>query len=651
MMKKYNVRKMLITTLSVVTLGLMVNGTMAVKPLDGEVVVNAANPMPTPTEFAMVEGASVRTVENAGIRFSTILSKTWIDGLSAEGKEIEVGTIVIPASKLTDTTDANFNVSTENVQTYVHTTDKWLAVDNDYYKVNAVLSDIPDAELATKIAAKSYVKINGEVYDYADAQTRSIAQVAYAAKEDGNEAEYLTTVLDTTIADIDVAWSVAEGNYVALPVGGEMQLTVTSTAKEGVTLTETPNLADFGLAFKEGQEGDALLNITDDGKVTAKAGGETKTANIVASAAGKEAGLNVKVTSAETTKIEDNFYGTQNEAGDNLFVSRYDPIAAATPAKNYEAGYIADGNSSMRVRLNKYSGSGGMIKFNVGVDGVQENNIDDLFERGATSLSFEIYVRTHDDAAPDLYYTFNSSRPTNATTEKGTLFAKSWNSITITKADYEGAVNNGTFYFSMFTKATKIDYIYDLYFDCFTVQGTLDSMPEPTVNSDLEEHFTNGNTSNDGDEYFICGVSNGPASGITKNTAVAYILDGESSWEWKLKNNSKVNGLCCMSMGMGSAYNIDTILNTAGVESVSFQVYSTCKTDLYWGIASGRITTGTKVLTKGAWTTVTITKADIEGLSKAYFSICTQDGTNMGAGLSTSTYFSLYFDDIQINYT
>ncbi len=650
-MKKMNVKKMLVATLSLATLGVAASGLVTIAPVSEGVVASAESAKPTPATFEMIEGASVRTTAPSGIRFSTYLNKAWIDGEIAAGKTVEVGTLVIPASKLADTTDANFNVDTANVLKYTHDQATQWITDGDYYKVNAVLSDIPNEELATKIAAKSYVKINNVVYDYADAQTRSIAQVAYLAKESGNEAEYLTTVLNTTIADIDVAWSVAEGNYVALPVGGEMQLTVTSTAAEGVTLAETPNLADFGLAFKEGQEGDALLNITDDGKVTAKAGSEKKTANIVASAAGKSAGLNVKVTHAETTNIEDNFYGTQNVAGDNLFVSRYDPIAAATPAKNYEAGYIADGNSSMRVRLNKYSGSGGMIKFNVGVSGVQENNIDDLFERGATSLSFEIYVRTHDDAAPDLYYTFNSSRPTNATTEKGTLFAKSWNSITITKADYEGAVNNGTFYFSMFTKATKIDYIYDLYFDCFTVQGTLDPMPEPTFNSDLEEHFTNGNTANTGDEYFICGVSNGPASGMTKNTVAAYVLDGDSSWEWKLKNNSRENGLCCISTGTGSEWNIDTILNTDGVESVSFQVWSTCNTDLYWNIASGRITTGTKVLTKGAWTTVTITKADIEGLSTAYFSICTQDGTNMGAGLANTTYFSLYFDDIQINYT
>ncbi len=654
-MKKMNAKKLFVATLAVATLGVAVSGA-AILTAPESVTASAASETPTPATFEMVAGASVRTVDNSGIRFATYVNKAYV-----EGKTVEIGTLVMPNAMLTDLSDANFNETTPNVLKYVHTQDKWME-DGNYYKVNAVLSEIPDAELATTIAAKSYVKIDGQTIYATNPQTRSIAQVSYMAKEDGNEAAYLTTVLDTTIADIDVKWGTVEGNYVALPTDGEMQLTVTSTAKEGVTLTETPNLADFGLAFSEGQEGDALLNITDEGKVTAKAGGEGETANIVVKAAGKSAGINVKVTAAEKTTLEENFFGTKNEAGDNLFVSRYDPIAAATPAKNYEAGYIADGDSSMRVRLNKHnSHTGGMIKFNVGVDGVQENNIDDLFARGATSLSFEIFVRTHDDAAPDLYYAFTSSRPTNATTEKGTLFAKSWNSITITKADYEGAVSNGTFYFSMFTKESKFNYIYDLYFDCFTVQGTLEPMPEPTFNSELEENFFSGtNDSANGTDSFISYTTWSPSwtdSGtipFEKNTNTAYILDGESSWEWKVKSNASVNCMIGIS-AKGKAYNLDTILNTDGVASVSFQVYNGSANDLYYQISNtGRITTGTKVLAKNDWTTVTITKADLANLDTSkvvYFGICSLDGTSKMVVSGTAKYFSLYFDDIQINYT
>ncbi len=660
-MKKMKVKKLFVATLAVATLGVCAGGVAAVST--DYVVANAQTEIPTPDTLAMREGASVRTVDNSGIRFSTYVKKSWIGE-----QTVEIGTIVIPQSKLTDSgtdgklDDTDFNVTTKGVLKYTHEKAKWID-EGDYYKVNAVLSGIPDAEFATTLAAKSYVKI-GETYHYAaNPQTRSIAQVSYKAQQAGEAAQYLTDVLDKTIADIDV---MMEGhvdtykldgtmtdhvmNYVAVPVGGEGQLTVTSTPAGGITLKETPNLADFGLAFSDIND---LVNITDEGVVTSK-GEITGEERITVSAAGKSVYIDVKVTPAETNELEAKFYTTQN-ATDSLMKAAYDPFRGDKNVpdirQTYDADYVKDGESAWRLRLGTSNTAGtthygGMLGFNVGQG--KDWQIDTVFNNGAESVSFKVYLRKHADSSPALYYTFNNER-INANnianyTESRMELKEGWNDITIDKQTYAAGLNGGTtFYFNVFAEEQIGKNQYDLYFDSFTV-----AQSEPTENSDLEKNFTNGNTSNDGDEYFCCGVQNGPASGMTKNTNAAYIVDGDSSWMWTLKSGSKPNGIWRMSTGNGQ-YNIDTILNTAGVESVSFEVFSTCKTDLYWNIATGRITSGTKVLKKSDWTTVTITKADIEGFSKPYFAICSLDGTsNMNAVSGTNFY--LFFDNFQINY-
>ncbi len=657
-MKKMNVKKMLVATLAMATLGVAASGLVTIAPVSEGVVASAESAKPTPATFEMIEGASVRTTAPSGIRFSTYLNKAWIDGEIAAGKTVEVGTLVIPASKLTDTTDINFNVDTANVLKYTHDKATQWIMDGDYYKVNAVLSEIPDEELATKIAAKSYVKIDNVVYDYADAQTRSIAQVAYLAKESGNEAEYLTEVLDTTIASISVSWNTLDSNYVALPVGGEGQLNVSSTAAEGVTLTETPNLADFGLAFSEGQEGDALLAIADDGAVTPVA--TEGTANVVVSAAGKTVGINVKVTKAESNELEANLYNGNNDYTGLVYASDWSPTTALT--KEYNASKVEDGESSWRWRIGSESNRlyySAMLGFSVGKSNT--NNIDTLFNNGAASVSFNVFNQSHATDTVDLYYAWTSGRPrldtvtdnsakvTVSADDCGILYAGQWTTVTITKEDWSNTNNR---FSVMSTVLPNEDCLFDLYFDGFVVEQG-EPEPEPSGNSELEENFFNGTSADVQNAYFVYFTSDTPAwsDSFAKNTNATYIKDGDSSWEWKITSNSSVNAQLRLSMNTG-AYNLDTILNTAGVESVSFWIYNGSVDDLYWAVSGGRITTGSEeqLLAVGNWTKVVITKDMLTGLSKLRFGVCSKDGEVINKGHSKGSYFSLYFDDIQINY-
>ncbi len=284
-MKKMNVKKVFVATLALAAIGVCAGG---VASSNGYVVADAQTTTPTPATLEMVSGASVRTADPIGIRFATYVNKSWIGE-----QTVEIGTIVIPLSKLTDSgtdgklDDVDFNVDTTGVLKYTHDKETQWMDEGDYYKVNAVLSEIPDVELATTIAAKSYVKI-GETITYAtNPQTRSIAQVAYKAKQAGEGAEYLDKILDTTISGLTISVGGTDTDAVMTVAETNVALTVASTS--AVTLKETPNLADFGLTITEETD---LLTITEDG-ITPK--GTAGMATITATAAGKSTQFTVKV--------------------------------------------------------------------------------------------------------------------------------------------------------------------------------------------------------------------------------------------------------------------------------------------------------------------------------------------------------------------
>ncbi len=352
------------------------------------------------------------------------------------------------------------------------------------------------------------------------------------------------------------------------------------------------------------------------------------------------------------------------------------------------------------------------------------NLFKNYFNYGATALKFDIY---NTDSIDHTYTVFHHlKKEALPEGSEGTLKAGEWTTITITKEmfaeafaktreDYLPIENDdkytdwsqhGAYGFSRPSWATASNFAFTFAIhNSAYVKGTPsanisfnldnvrvdtisgeevkvrllsefnpDDMPEiPKVMTDFETNFSTekgaDNTTNKSNAYFLCGVSNGPSftndgtNPFSLNMDSTYVLDGTTSWEWKLKNNTAVNGLLGMSLSTDhrgddgshdSTWNIDSILDRENVASVSFKVFNTCKTDLYWGIASGRITTGTNVLRKNAWSTVIITKADLAkfDMSKidiVYFSICSTDGAKMGAGLSVGSYFSLYFDELKIN--
>lgn len=147
----------------------------------------------TVNSFA-VEGAAIRVIDPAGIRFKTAISKADVTALTKYVTVEEVGTLLIPTSKLGNgalTVDtATVVKATVSVVNEVSGTDK--------YKYWGTLTEIPAADYETEISACGYMRItltlDGEEvtrYVYTDVLARSLAGVAQAAlaDEDGGYSD------------------------------------------------------------------------------------------------------------------------------------------------------------------------------------------------------------------------------------------------------------------------------------------------------------------------------------------------------------------------------------------------------------------------------------------------------------------------------
>ena len=140
----------------------------------------------TVNSFA-VEGAAIRVIDPAGIRFKTAISKADVTALTKYVTVEEVGTLLIPTSKLGN------GALTVDTATVVKAT---VSVVNevsgtDMYKYWGTLTKIPATDYETEISACGYMKITltldgKEVtrYVYTDVLARSLAGVAQAALDD-----------------------------------------------------------------------------------------------------------------------------------------------------------------------------------------------------------------------------------------------------------------------------------------------------------------------------------------------------------------------------------------------------------------------------------------------------------------------------------
>lgn len=262
------------------TVAFSVGGVIATK------TAMAAEYTPTGSDFQMLKGASVRTEENPGIRFTAYLSEAYIASL---GTDYEMGMAIIPKSvadgingfdvKEMDSFIAEDKVQVKPVKEFVPE-DKEGEYARDGYKMFRMsLVQIPETEefWETDIIANAYVKVGNEytfVSDFTDentsddyensAQQRDIAHVAAMAKANGETGTIIDDIIEVVSASetLTVDAETTNAGNVILGIGVEK-----TTAISGSTTS------DYTVCYETADDEIATVDAT--GKITGVKAGET----------------------------------------------------------------------------------------------------------------------------------------------------------------------------------------------------------------------------------------------------------------------------------------------------------------------------------------------------------------------------------------
>ena len=272
----------------------------------GAVTLNTASAENT-AQFAMIDGASVRTDDPAGIRFVTVVNDEYKATLSTNYDYVWGTKLTFqPVGGESYTVEVDTEVWTDDTKT------KW----------NTVLLNVPDTDYLTQITAESYVKgyakddTEKKTIVFSDtveaATTRSIAWAASWALNDG----YTQSILSDYVGAVETTVTLDKPSLSMLE-------------EETATLTATVE-GDYGVVWTSSDKDVATVDKT--GKVTAVGEG---TATITASVGNNQATCAVTVAldpSKYYTTEENVVYGSD---GDMIKGTKYSSTALAATAGYY----------------------------------------------------------------------------------------------------------------------------------------------------------------------------------------------------------------------------------------------------------------------------------------------------------------------------
>ena len=211
-------------------------------------------------EAPTVLGGSVRLSNPTGLRFQSMLPA----GLKDSGATF--GTLIIPKEVLGG---SELTHATPLVEDIVQT--KWatsevqisnpLEYQEGYEYFNAVLTEIPSEDYDAEIVARSYVYANGQYY-YSQQITRSAAQVAAYALEDGYTSSVLYTYVDEALKGVTLTmesevdlWETGETEYQLVLEGNVNNYAVIWTSSNNDVVTVDKN----GKLTVGGAQGRAII--------------------------------------------------------------------------------------------------------------------------------------------------------------------------------------------------------------------------------------------------------------------------------------------------------------------------------------------------------------------------------------------------------
>ena len=146
-------------------------------------------------ELGAVTGASVRLNHPTGIRFTGSVNKAYLDALKAQygADNVTIGMLITPTDYLVDnglafTKEALDACDAIDGAKYLEIDAQTVLDEGAYYKVNCAMVKVLEANYNRSFSARLYVKVNGEIVEYAKYNlknnSRSIAEVSEAAYYD-----------------------------------------------------------------------------------------------------------------------------------------------------------------------------------------------------------------------------------------------------------------------------------------------------------------------------------------------------------------------------------------------------------------------------------------------------------------------------------
>lgn len=139
--------------------------------------------------FYMLEGGSIRLVDDAALRYITEVSDEFFTDLENKGIGYTLGTLFIPEDKVPA---GGLTIDTPTVVNVVRTlwqTDFFEHTEG-YRVMTGVLDKIPSNNYTRDLAGRVYLTIGGETIYTGETNVRSLAYVAYMAKNDPNRPDY-----------------------------------------------------------------------------------------------------------------------------------------------------------------------------------------------------------------------------------------------------------------------------------------------------------------------------------------------------------------------------------------------------------------------------------------------------------------------------
>lgn len=182
----------------------------------------------TASTWEMVDGASIRTTDPTGIRFTAKISEADYAALTANGADVSFGMVVMPYSYVAEYGDADTVFDADTKYTFsesdttkvrvLHDSVSKLTTKKDgYYYLNAALTNIAESNYEKEFYARAYYSDGTNYYFTPDNGTDNVRSVSHvAARALSDTTKNYSASVKARLTQYATQYRVAEGSNIKL---------------------------------------------------------------------------------------------------------------------------------------------------------------------------------------------------------------------------------------------------------------------------------------------------------------------------------------------------------------------------------------------------------------------------------------------------